>query len=599
MAASQRPTPGPGQGVTSTGKGGNNHAISIAEHSRAAGIGAETIDDFLDRQPRSVLIRLYEKPASCLAIFRLLPMLARQLIMHMLFLHAPLAADDFLAWLRKDVRNEFDVAVAKLARLSIVQLKPASAKQILLLNAVFTEGMRRALTGGGSHRSFGVPCDTEDKNAVDIAFLDDYARTKWETILHYMVGSDKSSTPREPVLYLLRRSNLMQSRSAAATASLNITSRGFQFLLEDVNTQLWHLLLQYLDMAEERNMDLVEVLAFLFMLGSLELGRDYSTEELPETQLHMLEDFRDYGLVYQRKASSRRFYPTRLATTLTSSAAAPLLSTNGSEPEERGYIILETNYRLYAYTSNPLRVAVLSLFVTIKARFPNLLVGSITRDSVKSALANGITAEQIITYLTHHAHLQMHRNDPLLPVTVSDQIRLWEREKNRVQQNLGSLFTDFTSQSDFAEVRNYASQLGVLVWHDEPKRRLFVDEAGNEPGEQDSREALRDWHGKRRYFGLLDVLARRARGIRRAWGGGGIHAAMQARVEAQLASAHTPLDSVNALGLAVNAFESLAHSLSTPLHTTKTTSAIISSASACLVRSQFWASRQVVCHAQP
>jgi transcription initiation factor TFIIH subunit 4 len=30
-------------------------------------------------------------------------------------------------------------------------------------------------------------------------------------------------------------------------------------------------------------------------------------------------------------------------------------------------------------------------------------------------------------------------------------------------------------------VRNYASQLGVLVWHDEPKRRLFVDEAGNEP----------------------------------------------------------------------------------------------------------------------
>ncbi len=190
----------------------------------------------------------------------------------------------------------------------------------------------------------------------------------------------------------------MQPRSSSSSGGgLNITSRGFQFLLEDVNTQLWDLLLQYLDMAEERNMDLVEVLAFLFMLGSLELGRDYSTEELPETQLHMLEDFRDYGLVYQRKASSRRFYPTRLATTLTSSAAIPLLSSNGTEQEERGYIILETNYRLYAYTSNPLRVAVLSLFVTIKARFPNLVVGSITRDSVKSALANGITAEQIIT----------------------------------------------------------------------------------------------------------------------------------------------------------------------------------------------------------
>ena len=52
-----------------------------------------------------------------------------------------------------------------------------------------------------------------------------------------------------------------------------ITSKGFQFLLEDTNTQLWNLLLKYLESAEEREMDLVEVLSFLFMLGSLELGR--------------------------------------------------------------------------------------------------------------------------------------------------------------------------------------------------------------------------------------------------------------------------------------------------------------------------------------
>lgn len=459
----------------------------MAEHTRAAGIGSETIDDFLDRQPPSILIRLYEKPATCLAIFRLLPILARQLVMHMLFLHGPIPADDLLTWTRKDAhaRQAYDAAVDKLVRLNILKLKASlpPSPATLLLNRVFTEGMRRALTGGGDHRSFGVPCATEDKNAVDVPFLDEYARTKWETILHYMVGSQGSVTPREPVLYLLRRSQLMQGSGSGSGSSgrLAITSRGFQFLLEDVKTQLWHLLLQYLDMAEERNMDLVEVLAFLFMLGSLELGRDYSTEELPDTQLHMLEDFRDYGLVYQRKASSRRFYPTRLATTLTSNAAIPLLGSNGSEPEERGYIILETNYRLYAYTSNPLRVAVLNLFVTLKQRFPNLVVGSITRDSVKSALSKGITAEQIITYLTHHAHMQMYRNDPLLPVTVSDQIRLWEREKNRVVQNVGSLFTDFSSQHDFEQVRNYAQQYGVLLWQDESRRRFFVDESGNEP----------------------------------------------------------------------------------------------------------------------
>lgn len=54
---------------------------------------------------------------------------------------------------------------------------------------------------------------------------------------------------------------------------MQITSRGFQFLLEDVNTQLWDLLLQYLSLAESNDLDIVDVLACLFMLGSLELGK--------------------------------------------------------------------------------------------------------------------------------------------------------------------------------------------------------------------------------------------------------------------------------------------------------------------------------------
>jgi transcription initiation factor TFIIH subunit 4 len=33
-------------------------------------------------------------------------------------------------------------------------------------------------------------------------------------------------------------------------SNLQITNKGFQFLLQDVNTQVWAFLLQYLDMAE-------------------------------------------------------------------------------------------------------------------------------------------------------------------------------------------------------------------------------------------------------------------------------------------------------------------------------------------------------------
>ena len=47
------------------------------------------------------------------------------------------------------------------------------------------------------------------------------------------------------------------------------------------------------------------------------------------------------------------------------------------------------------FSDNPLQTAVLNLFVTLKYRFPNLVVGSVTRESVKKALSNGITADQV------------------------------------------------------------------------------------------------------------------------------------------------------------------------------------------------------------
>jgi transcription initiation factor TFIIH subunit 4 len=54
---------------------------------------------------------------------------------------------------------------------------------------------------------------------------------------------------------------------------LRITSAGFQFLLQAPHTQLWELLLQYLRLAQARDMDPVEVLSFFFMLSTTELGR--------------------------------------------------------------------------------------------------------------------------------------------------------------------------------------------------------------------------------------------------------------------------------------------------------------------------------------
>lgn len=49
------------------------------------------------------------------------------------------------------------------------------------------------------------------------------------------------------------------------------------------------------------NLDPIDVMNFLFQLGCLELGKDYSIDTLTPTQLLMMDDFKHLGLIYQRK----------------------------------------------------------------------------------------------------------------------------------------------------------------------------------------------------------------------------------------------------------------------------------------------------------
>lgn len=82
-------------------------------------------------------------------------------------------------------------------------------------------------------------------------------------------------------------------------------------------------------------------------------------------------------------------------------------SENGGDDGNKGWIIVGTDNRLYGYTSSTLHILLLSLFVKLHYRLPNLVVGSITRESIRTALINGITAQQILDFLEINAHPQM------------------------------------------------------------------------------------------------------------------------------------------------------------------------------------------------
>uniref|UniRef100_A0A8C6CZI2 General transcription factor IIH subunit 4 n=1 Tax=Moschus moschiferus TaxID=68415 RepID=A0A8C6CZI2_MOSMO len=402
------------------------------------------LQEFLGGLSPGVLDRLYGHPATCLAVFRELPSLAKNWVMRMLFLEQPLPQAAVALWVKKEFSKAQEESTGLLSGLRIwhTQLLPGGL-QGLILNPIFRQNLRIALLGGGKAWSDDTSQLGPDKHARDVPSLDKYAEERWEVVLHFMVGSPSAAVSQD-LAQLLSQAGLMKSAEPGEPPC--ITSAGFQFLLLDTPAQLWYFMLQYLQTAQSRGMDLVEILSFLFQLSFSTLG----------------------------KRKSRRYYPTRLAINLSSGVSGA-----GGTAHQPGFIVVETNYRLYAYTESELQIALIALFSEMLYRFPNMVVAQVTRESVQQAIASGITAQQIIHFLRTRAHPVMLKQTPVLPPTITDQIRLWELERDRLRFTEGVLYNQFLSQVDFELLLAHARELGVLVFENSAKRLMVVTPAGH------------------------------------------------------------------------------------------------------------------------
>lgn len=112
----------------------------------------------------------------------------------------------------------------------------------------------------------------------------------------------------------------------------------------------------------------------------------------------------------------------------------------------------------------------------------------------------GISAHQIISYLSSHAHPQMYNHPPpLLHPSVTDQLHLWDRERNRLEAQeskclspwTSSMLTtlavmfEFFSKELFDETRDEAERNAGLQLAMPKEKLLFVDPA--------LREAMKDF----------------------------------------------------------------------------------------------------------
>lgn len=155
------------------------------------------------------------------------------------------------------VSSQQKQALGILTRLHIITITAPTAEspQTVALTKNFGTSLRLALTGGGDHESFGIPSNESATTTVDDAFLDKYATEQWEGILHYVVNSvgdfmknGAQSGPTGSVKELLAEGKLVTRGRGSAGG---ITQAGFSFLLQEVNAQVWTILLLWIQNAEK------------------------------------------------------------------------------------------------------------------------------------------------------------------------------------------------------------------------------------------------------------------------------------------------------------------------------------------------------------
>ena len=202
----------------------------------------------------------------------------------------------------------------------------------------------------------------------------------------------------DPEFYL--QGNQIFSQILPAKKQFILTSEGFNFVLLDTPQQVHMILKKLVELVFSKyRQSIVEVLQLVFNLllakfnQTYKIRRSKESQDAHEAQSLVKTIIEAVGLVdFEDK---ERFRITKLM-------QAFLLTQKGIEGEglqmfkdakkDDKFIIVETNFRVWAYTQNKMFREILKLFMEPDTEFPNMLYGQLTKKSVEKAFKQKITS---------------------------------------------------------------------------------------------------------------------------------------------------------------------------------------------------------------
>lgn len=452
---------------------------------------------------------LYRDSAPVRFVFRqLLPPVAQQFVMRLLFGgNKPFQEAVLRKWAAPDSSEALAVALEALRRFRVLVPFSAPAKNVavsdvnsgslqeqMVLNKHFQQRLASHLLL--EHRSFNqrVPEKTAVPSAKE---LHQYAVACWDALLWFLTAGmvrPDDARPSAQVVEVVSRLGLKEAGQ--------LTSAGFRFVLDERQRQLWELVLAFLDHAKAAKQHLGP-LRLLFALGEAKVGQclDFGLQTSAEQCLVAL--LVDIGVLYCSKVSSGAssaavHWATPAALAMFRKDASAALSRNiaGTAGElelpahlyhshcrkpdrlaeshalvdEQG-IIVETNFKVYAYTSSSLHMCLLGLFCKMVTRLPNLVIGHLSAEPALRAMRQGIRVENIIRYLEAAAHpralKRLEEGSAIVPDNVRGQLEVWESNRSRTTSCRAVLFEWDMGELDaevYERLRKLAKDDGNLLW---------------------------------------------------------------------------------------------------------------------------------------
>ncbi|XP_058083798.1 general transcription and DNA repair factor IIH subunit TFB2 isoform X5 [Magnolia sinica] len=363
---------------------------------------AKNFMDMVAALPAMKLDKLYENAFICEAVLRSLPPLAKKYVLQMLYMVVPITGKSMEEWVLSDGFSKHKVAVDRLLQLRIfLEVTDRKKETSYRLNPKFQDNLQKYLVYGGALPREAMPSNITVR-LPSLEDLEAYALEQWECFLLQLINSSHVERPTNfssSVMRVFQRGLL----SARENETPKLTENGFQFLLMDTNAQLWYIIREYISSSQDRGVDPTDLISFLLELSFHVLGEAYNLSTLTEVQKNAVRDLADLGLIkLQQGRKEGWFIPTKLATNLS-------VSLSDTSSRKQGFVVVETNFRLYAYSSSKLHCEILRLFARVEYQLPNLIVGAITKESLYNAFENGITAEQpLLPSLPHFTNRSLH-----------------------------------------------------------------------------------------------------------------------------------------------------------------------------------------------